>query len=244
VERIAIFAALQWECRCVLTHLRQASRDRVGAAVRWRGSASGREVWLVKTGIGLQRAGEAVGAVAGAGVELIVSTGCAGGLVPSLRPGDLAVATAILDGAAGRFETDAAGRARALRAATAAGLRAVDAPVLCSGEALATSAAKHAAAAGGAVAVEMEGAATAAYAVQAGVRFVSVRAVLDAVEHELQLPATLVDQATGTVRPLALTGHVVAHPGTIPELIDLQRLQRAASASLTRFFERWLAALD
>src|SRR5262245_31906413 len=96
MERIAIFAALQWECRTALPAVAQLRRTRIGAFTVWQGHAAQREVWVVKTGMGVQRAGAAVDATCAAqSFDLIVSTGCAGGLAPVLQPGDLTVATSI-----------------------------------------------------------------------------------------------------------------------------------------------------
>lgn len=243
VERIAIFAALQWECRAVLHALRQLRRVRLGAFRGWQGRVGQREVWVVKTGVGVQRAAAAVDAAGGAqAFQLIVSTGCAGGLAPALQPGDLALATAITgDGTDGALTTTAAQRARALRAVAAAGLRGLEGPLLCSATVLATLADKRAAAAAGAVVVEMEGGAIAARAAAARVPFLSVRAVLDGADHQLEMPGTLIDPTTGGLRPLALASYVATHPRAIAELRALQRMQHAARDSLERFFGHWLA---
>jgi nucleoside phosphorylase len=244
VERIAIFAALQWECRAVLRPLRQVRRVRLGAFRGWQGRVGQREVWVVKTGVGVQRAAAAVDAAAAAGpFQLIVSTGCAGGLAPELRPGDLTLATSITgDGIDGALTTAAEQRARALDAAQAAGLRGLEGLQLCSATVLATQAEKRAAAAAGAVVVEMEGGAIAARAAAAQVPFLSVRAILDGADHRLQMPGTLIDPATGGMRPFALASYVATHPGAIAELRALQRMQHAARDSLERFFGQWLAA--
>ena len=96
-----------------------------------------------------------------------MSTGCAGALAPELVPGDLAVASAIIGTGGERFETDATQREQLRRAAERAALRFTDGPVLCSPQVLATVVEKRAAAARGAIAVEMEGAPIAASAAQA-----------------------------------------------------------------------------
>jgi len=243
VERFAIFAALQWECRAVLGALRQVRRRRLGAFTCWQGQAAAREVWVMKTGVGVARAAAAVDTLAGAAAfDLFVSSGCAGGLAPDLQPGDLVLASAISgDGTDVAIATADGVRADAGAAAAAAGLRYVEGPLVCSNEALLTVAAKRAAAAAGAVVVEMEGGAIAAGAAAAHVPLLSVRAILDAAEHELQVPGHVVDAATGAVRPLALAAHVAAHPRVLGELMALQRMQRAARTSLERFFTQWLS---
>jgi len=242
MQRIAIFGALQWECRAVVRHVRSLRRERAAAFVVWRGQVPDREVSIVKTGVGMQRAAAAADALGDlAQFDLIVSTGCAGGLAPELRPGDLVLATAIVcDGRSAGYGTDAARRAGALRTAAAADLHAVEGAVLCSASALVSASEKRAAAAGGAIAVEMESDPIAARAAAARIPFLSVRAVLDGADHELFVPESLTDATSGAVRPLAVARYIASHPGVIPELVALQRMQRAASVSLERFFARWL----
>jgi adenosylhomocysteine nucleosidase len=243
VERIAIFAALQWECRAVLRHLRGVRRQSVGRFTCWIGQAPQREVWVMKTGVGVRRAALAAEALAAtAEFAAFFSTGCAGGLAPELRPGDLAVATALRGhGLVGDLAVDCAQRERAAVVASAAGLRPALGPILCSATVLARVEEKRAAAAGGAIAVEMEGGPIAARAAACRVPFVAVRAVLDAADDELQVAAEVIDRSRGTVRPLKLAGHVAANPGAIGGLIALSRLRRAARYSLEQFFDHWLA---
>jgi nucleoside phosphorylase len=242
MERIAIFAALPWECRTALHPLREVRRSRLGAFTKWQGRASEREVWVVKTGVGVQRAAAAIDAACAAETfDMIVSTGCAGGLVSVLQPGDLTLATAVSgDGTSATMTTAPAPRARALSAARNAGLRAVEGPLLCSATVLATVADKRAAADAGAIVVEMEGGAVAARAAEVGIPFLSVRAILDGAEHEIELPP-LIDPVSGGTRPLALAGYVATHPRVIADLMALQRMQRAARVSLERFFTQWLS---
>ena len=243
MERIAIFAALRWECRPILRHLRRIERGRVAQCALWRGQASGREIWLIKTAVGAQRAAEAVRAVRDERFDLFFSTGCAGALSPELVPGDLAIATAAIDNASGaQYQTDPVHRERARVAAQRAALRAVVGPVLCSLRVLASVAAKQAAAAStGSVAVEMEGAAIGALAQQAGVPFASVRAILDAVTTELPEAGDFLDPQTGTVRPFDVVRYLARQPGALSQLLAFRRMMTAAQRSLDKFFRSWLA---
>jgi adenosylhomocysteine nucleosidase len=242
VERIAIFAALRWECIPILRQLRQVQRERVADFVVWRGSTVGLEVWLVKTGMGTARAAAAARALDASGrFDLFLSTGCAGALARELAPGDLAVATTVFSAASGpRFESDIAHRHLVCRIATRVALRAVVGPVLCSSHVLATAAEKRAAAECGTIAVDMESAAIAAHAAAVGVPFVSVRTILDAADHELRHAGHFIDPHSGALKPLALAGYLAAHPGAVPELLAMHRMRLAAQRSLDRFFRAWL----
>ena len=246
MERIAIFAALQWECRAVLQQMRQTSRERAAGFTLWRGSTPRGEVVLVKTGMGLAQAEGAARAIRARGeFELFMSTGCAGALAAELAPGDVAVATAIVGNhSRGRFETHGEHCARAQRVAERAALRVTTGPVLCSPHALATAEQKHAAAVQhGAVAVEMEGASIAAEAAARGIPFISVRSVLDTADTELRHAGRFIDSRTGAVKPLALAGYIAIHPGALTDLLAMQRMMHAAQSSLERFFAVWFSTL-
>ena len=246
MERIAIFAALHWECRPVLRQMRQVRRERAGNFTLWRGSTARCEVMLVKTGMGVVQAEAAARTVRDKGeFALFMSTGCAGGLVAELVPGDVALATAIVGDAHGQFETHHGRRSSARRAAERAALRVTSGLVLCSPRALATAEHKrNAATQYGAVAVEMEGAAIAAEAAARGIPFVSVRAVLDAAGTELRYAGRFVDAQRGAVKPLALAGYLATHPAALTDLLAMQRMVHAAQVSLERFFAAWCCALD
>ena len=243
MERIAIFAALQWECRAVLGRLPQLRRGRVGSFTRWQTQVNGFEVSVVKTGVGVTRAAAAVGALGDlCAYSLIVSAGCAGGLDGALQAGDLVLATVVSgDGTLDALPTDAVRRADARQIADAVGIRTIEGPIVCSATVLTTVAEKRAAAARGAVAVEMEGGPIADAAAAAGIPFLSVRTVLDCAEHAVAIPPALMNPASGAVRPLAAVAYLATHPRAIGELRALQRLQVAAQGSLERFFTAWLA---
>ncbi|MCK6555369.1 hypothetical protein L6Q96_12445 [Candidatus Binatia bacterium] len=237
--RVAIFAALRWECRPVLRHLRQVHRDRLGPFPTWTGRAGPGEAVVVQTGIGAERAGAAADAIRAAGAfSLYLSTGCAGALAPDLGPGDLAVATAVVSaGDDGRIATDDAATARARRVAARLDVRTCCGPILSSPRVLHSAHAKRdAGRRTGAVAVEMEGAAIGAYAGRAEVPFASVRAILDTADTELDEAGNFLDPASGRLRPLGLARHVVRHPATVRQLLALRRMLHAAERSLDRFF--------
>jgi len=246
VERIAVFAALQWECRPVLGRLRDVTRERLGHFTLWRGRTPAGEVCLMKTGVGLERAAAAARTLSAAqGFALFVSTGCAGGLSPDLAAGDLAVATHVIGGAPGQqFATHAAQRARLCDAARQAVLRVALGPVLCSPHVLTTVAAKRAAAAAGPVAVEMEGAPIAAQAAASGIPFVSVRAIIDTADTELPHAGRFTDPRSGALKPLAIAAYIATHPGVLPELLAMQRMMKAAQQSLEQLFAAWLSATE
>jgi adenosylhomocysteine nucleosidase len=247
VERIAIFAALGWECRPVLRQMRQVTRERAGDFTVWRGVTARREVVLVKTGMGIVQAAAAARSIGDGGdCALFMSTGCAGALAAELIPGDVVVASAVVASYSdGQFDTHCEHRGRAQRAAERAALRVTTGPVLCSPQALMTAEHKRAAAARyGAVAVDMEGASIAAEAARRGIPFILVRAILDTADTELKHTGRFIDPQTGAVKPLALAGYVATHPGAVTDLLSMQRMMRAAQTSLERFVAAYFSTLD
>lgn len=242
MERIAIFAALQWECAPVLRHMRQVRRERLGDFTLWRSTQDDREIWLMKTGMGMHQAQTAAQAMTDAGsFAVFCSTGCAGALAPDMIPGDLAVATEVIGDPSGqRFATHLDHCERARSAAQRLGLRATAGQVLCSPHALTTAMSKRAAAAAGSIAVEMEGAPIAARAAAAGIPFISVRAILDTADMELPHAGKFIEPRTGTIKPLALASYLLTHPRALPGLMGMQRMRNAAQLSLERFFGAWL----
>lgn len=231
----------------MLRQLRQVSRQRAGDSTLWRGSTPRAEIVLVKTGMGIVRAAAAARAVCASGpFDLFVSTGCSGALAAELAPGDVTVATAVVDGrTGGRIETHPQQSDGARRAAERATLQVTSGCVLCSPQVLASAEDKRAAAAQhGAVAVEMEGAAIATLAAEHSIPFISVRAVLDTAETELRDAGRFMDPQTGAVKPLALAGYLATHPSALADLLAMQRMMRAAQTSLERFFAVWLSTLD
>jgi adenosylhomocysteine nucleosidase len=246
VGRVAIFAALQWECRPVLRQLRQVARRRAGDFTFWRGSTARAEIVLIKTGMGMVRAEAAARACASEPFDLFVSTGCCGALAAGLAPGDVTVASAIVNGQTeDHIETQPQERESARRAAERASLHVTVGRVLCSPQVVASVEDKRAAAARhGAVAVEMEGAAIATLAAGRSIPFISVRAVLDTAATELAAAGAFIDPQTGAVKPLALAGHLATHPGALADLRAMQRMMGAAQTSLERFFAAWLSTRD
>lgn len=138
-----------------------APRCRVVVALRIEGWAVGRPVTVVGMGPGrATTAGAVLAAATPAGTPLVL-TGVCGGLVPTLAPGDVVVAstvTAAPGSATGpcRWALDAEPMLAAIRAA---GLRAVAGTLVSSDRLARGSAARAALAADGALAVDMESAA-------------------------------------------------------------------------------------
>ncbi|MGV9886592.1 phosphorylase family protein [Streptomyces sp. NPDC003395] len=171
-------APLLIACALGIEHLALRAGDRGGA---------GGPVTVLRTGMGPKAAERAVGraladpALAGAAV---LATGFCAGLAPGMHPGDLVVAeeTRAPGGTVPCIGTEPLVKelARTLPGRT------VHTGPLTGSDHVVRGAERSALAAGGAIAVDMESAATLLTAVRAGTRPVAaVRVVVDAPEHEL-----------------------------------------------------------
>lgn len=160
------------------------------------GGAAG-PVTVLRTGMGPQAAERAVtralagGAPPGPGTETaVIATGFCAGLAPGMHPGDLVVADETRD-PEGR--TECAGvELLAKELARVAPRRVIHTGPLVGSDHVVRGAERGALHAAGALAVDMESAATLRSAVRAGARPVAaVRVVVDAPEHELVRIGTL-----------------------------------------------------
>lgn len=162
------------------------------------------------------------------GVSCLVSFGLAGGLDPALSPGVLIVPRAVVLGAE-RWETDPALSWR---------LGGGTGHLLAGGDGvLATAAAKAALRrATGADAVDLESAAVAQVAMQAGVPFAALRAICDPAGRDLPRAALVALDARGRIGGLRVLAAALAHPGELPLLVrlagDAGQARRALSAKV------------
>ncbi len=239
--RVAVFAAMPWECRPLLRHLQQVRRERIGNFTIWRARTLCGDVVVMKTGVGPRNAHEAVTALTSSEhFDAFISTGCAGGLSSHAASGDVVIATLAVSAATGeQFVTDLSLSDRVHTVATQSGLTVHRGPMLCVEQALSTSESKRLAAAKGNIAVEMEGAAIAACAAATRTPYVALRSILDGADTELGADGKFIDPATGAVKPFALAKYVATNSGALSNLLAMQRMMQAAQRSLDRFFAAW-----
>ncbi|GHF27042.1 lipoprotein [Streptomyces mashuensis] len=150
-------------------------------------------VTVLRTGMGPQAADRAVTralATPGLGAAAVIATGFCAGLAPGMHPGDLVVADETRDG---RGRTECVGvELLAKELAEAVPRRVIHTGPLVGSDHVVRGAERAALHAAGALAVDMESAATLRSAVRAGARPVAaVRVVVDAPEHELVRIGTL-----------------------------------------------------
>jgi adenosylhomocysteine nucleosidase len=163
-------------------------------------------------------------------VHGIISIGIAGGLAPSLKPGDCVVATEVVEGRE-RFAANEAWTGRMIarlpyaELGAIAGTDAIIANVAAKVELFGAT---------GALAVDMESHIAAKLAQAHSLPFVVLRVVADAAESELPHAASVALGPDGKVKLGAVLYSVVRQPHQIPALIGAFRDSKTAFAALLR----------
>ena len=213
-ERVAVIAALALE--------------RAGLDALPRGAI---RIDVHQSGPGPLRARAAARAAIAAGADALVAWGLAGGLIPSVHPGDVVLPERGLTPAGAQWRADARWHA-ALERELAAPFRVHTGALVSVAEVLASPLAKRTAAEScGAVAVDMESAAVAAVAADAGIPFAAVRIVADACADSLPDDVGKWIDAAGRRRLLPLFG-VLLVPTQWPMLLRLGARYRVARSAL------------
>ncbi len=239
MTRLGVVVALPAEVRALFG--RGAWQEREGWPVRRVELPLGFTAVCVRSGVGLERALPAARFLAGLGVDGLVSAGVSGGLHPEMRPGDLVVGQSSLEwgtqgeepavvwegrAAAGQEFRDVLAR-EGLKVRLG-GLLAGPEPVA----GVADKAAWHGRTQ--ALAVDMESAAVAQAAREAGLPFLALRAVSDPAGTDIPLDLFYSLDDMGRVRPGFLLRAVLRQPKLILGLIRLGRDFRRALHSLGR----------
>lgn len=180
------------------------------------------------SGVGERRARSAARALLDGGAGRLLVWGCAGALIPGLRPGTLILPTEVRDENGGRYALDPEWR-EALQAGIPA---AVEASVLVTAAVpVATAAGKQTLARRtGATAVDMEAAAVAAVAAERGVACMVLRAIADPLE--LDLPGVVLAARGDRLLALEIPLRLLGQPRDVPAMRALARHFGAARRTL------------
>jgi adenosylhomocysteine nucleosidase len=221
VRRVGIVTAMRMEARCI-------TRGRLPFNQKISLGQSG-SIWLC--GMGEEAARQAAKGLKKGGATALMSFGFAGALDSSLRPGDLVLPETVHAGYS--MPVDLGWRSR-LRQMLPASLSVSGGTLVASKQVLSSASAKlQLARVTGARAVDMESGAVAETAVDAGLPFLAVRVISDAVEFSpppALLAAIRPDGSADLVRllPLLVRGSV-----TLPTLLRLAVESRAACSTLS-----------
>ena len=197
-----------------------------------RGGAGDAPLFACSGGVASKAAGGARWLI-DQGAEALLSFGIAGGLDPTLAPGSVVIAEAVIDGGGARHETHPAWR-DAMRVLLAR-LSPIAAPVVGGDRPAVSAGAKQALyAAHGAAAADMESHAVALAALDAGLPFGVVRAIADPAGRALPRTALAGLGGDGEVRVGAVLAGLASRPWELPGLVMVALDTRRAFAALRR----------
>ena len=184
------------------------------------------------SGVGGHRARLAGRKLIESGAKALVSWGTAGGLTSQVSPGSLILPHKIISAEGSIYEADSIWHERLFR--RLAGRIDLHTGLLAESKGVLASPSEKRALfdSTGAIAVDMESAAVAGVAHQAGVPFVAIRAIAD--RADVTVPQSVLTSLDpfGRLRPLRFLGKLFVHPNDLSSLICLARNFRTAQASL------------
>jgi adenosylhomocysteine nucleosidase len=185
------------------------------------------------SGVGRKRAARAAQSLLNRGATALLSWGTAGGLVPGLAPGSLVLPKAVMGSDLSLFQVDPSWHER-LRSRLEGRIDLRSEALIESPTVLMTPEEKRALAyRTGAVAVDMESAAVAVAADQAGLPFVALRVVSDSLDQTLPSCVLSAYDTSGHLKMRRLLGGLVQHPKELLEWIRLTTSLRKARRTLT-----------
>lgn len=242
---IGVFAATRWELNAVLQAMTTCEARSVKGIRCWVGRKGDIRWLVVKTGIGPRKATAVCRRVVqNIRLSALISTGFACALHHA-RVGDVLVGTEVVGEktaelgqplpCAEEWISSAVQIAKEAHMGMLAG-RFISVPkVLCHGDEKRAVAHNS-----GAVAVDMESAALAAVAREAGIPFAILRTVSDLMDEDLPLDFNLFLRPTGWI---AGAMSCLSRPSSLAGLSRLRAQSRRAAEQLTRFHLRYLSAL-
>jgi adenosylhomocysteine nucleosidase len=197
------------------------------------------EVTVLLTGMGGENALKAMLSIPLEIHDVCISSGLAGSLDVSLKPGDVVVArtTETLD-----QNCHAESEATLLGLAVVSGAKAANVS-LTSEKIVATAEEKEELSQKGSI-VEMESTHILGAAMQRHVPCVAVRAISDAADEDLPVDFARILDSHGHLRMGGLLKEVGLSPYRIPLLLQFGRQSRAAGKSLADFLDRYISAIS
>jgi adenosylhomocysteine nucleosidase len=187
--------------------------------------------WIVYSGAGLKNAAAAARLLTTKGVNSLVSWGCAAGLHPQAKPGDLVIAAQVTD-AKHSFEANK-NLGETLKNALPDRLTIFNGNLYTSSTLVHLSQDKQSIyQLSQAVALDMESVAIAEVAKEAQLPFLVVRSIADPVNMDLPQAVVQALNAEGQVNLPKLLGYLSWHPLEIPALIRLGKHFKAAQNTL------------
>lgn len=241
---LAILAALDDEIRIIRSKMNVDSRVHVRPSLFENGKCGTHPVLLVRSGLGRDAMHNAITyCLDRYQPKFCLHVGYCGGADPKNQPGDIIVASAVVDsGTKERFESDPRLVARAMDICSEKKIRAnvgtlvtVDCVIALPHE-KAFKGTEH-----GAQAIDMESSAFVAECVSRGIPHLVARAVLDPLDVALPDMDGTIDKE-GKTDGFGLAEHIIKNPKDILQLPRMQYFANAARGAITTFVDAWISA--
>ena len=234
METIGIIAAMSQESEAVLRMIGQHARSDLGKHRCYRFQISGRECWLLTSGMGIRRAAEATRKlIDAASPQLLVSVGIAGAVNADLEIGDVVVSrhTCLL-------ENDIAGPFQPLAWLSEAAWQAAEKALqpggtgLYPGSAVTTHGAQpvqHLLEHMENPVLEMETAGIMSAAAEKRIPVLSLRAISDGPRAPIPFDLETMMDENDNLRTGAIVRNILGHPRILPQLVQMGRNSRLAA---------------
>ncbi len=222
-QKIAVVAAMEAE----IAFLRKAMIPPSSAKDRHvTGSIGSKTVVLLRTGVGPVKANRRLAELGEPYPQCVLSIGCAGGLSPDVRPGDIIISRLIIDDSdgerryqpAGALLAAASGCCEKLKLPYRSGTTVSADKVIGSGEEKRALGVKH-----GALCVDMETAQVAAWAQGLGIPMLSIRTISDGLADRIPLEIGLLMNPDGGLATAKVFVLLVRRPVLALEAVRLKR---------------------
>jgi adenosylhomocysteine nucleosidase len=233
----AILAAVSEEIAGIKQAMNISDRIRMGKSEAWPGKWQGKNIVLVRTGVGKQRAADvALKTIEQFAPDKLLSIGYAGGLVPNLEVSDLIVADKIIDvESSAEFVPDPQWLQSALNFPAPENYKVISGKLVTADKVIHSPLdKKEFGERFSAEAVEMETSAIAKVASDKNLPFLSVRAISDSVEQEI-LDSSSYLGSDGEISKLKAGWYVLTHPGSISSALSLRSQTQLATRTMTEF---------
>ncbi len=173
-------------------------------------------------------------------VSFLVGAGAAGALVPSVRAGEIVVATRLVDEGGEAPSPDAGSISSAVALGAKPATIVTVARPCCSSKEKGALAAHFAPCDSSPAVADMESAAWARAAASRGVPFLILRVVSDTFEEDLPGFLSSCLSPDGSIDRAAVARRLIRHPAALPALLRTRKRVRGGAAALGLFLERLL----
>ena len=245
---IAILGAVSEEIAEIKKEMNISNRIRLEKSEAWPGKWLGKDIVLVRTGIGKQRAKEATSQlIEKFQPEVIISLGYAGALTEGMNVGDLLITKTIISSESDSPSLEIEGPENLKWLELAKMIAPPNNAKLKVGRLLTVDQVVHTPKAKKelanrfqAEAVEMETFDIFLLARQNNITFFSLRGISDAVNHELIDSSSFLSK-DGEISKLKASYYVLTHPSSIKKALALQSHAKIATQNLTDFVSKLLS---